>query len=305
MIRDYISFTPLSEGAIEGILESAPGSVSADELSEMLLGLCELSSDEVEVAVHLLSDALLIRVYDEGEYLFPSPVGLVDGWDFKRAVRLIAEYTVKEMIPLAFCEVSREDLAVLGEVFVSMDASAYEDDEDLFAVRVRNECMRLDDYPTCSGDRITLKRISTDSLHAYAALCRDEENNKFWGYDVSEDNLLDTDEYFLEVAEREFDIGIALTLGAYYGDDLVGEGVIYSFDYMGSASVAVRILPEYQRHGLGGETLSLLIGAARNMGLSELRGEVKLENERSMRMTSRYMNEYERDSDRAYYRLKL
>ena len=305
MTKEYITFTPLDGSSREEILKSVPEDVSTDELSEILDGLLELNFDGVEVAICILSDALLIRIFDNGEYIFPSPVGLKDGWDFKRAVRLIADYTVKEMIPLSFSEVMRDDLSSLGEVFRSMDASSYEDDEDLFAVRVRNECMRLGDYPTYHGERMTLREIDDGSLSEYAALCRDDENNKYWGYDVKEDNALDTDAYFLEVARSEFGRGVALTLGAYYEGTLIGEGTLYAFDYAGGASVAVRILPEYHGRGLGGETLSLLISAARDMGLLELFAEVRLENERSILMTRRYMTECYNDGRIAYFSLKL
>ena len=305
MNKEYISFTPLGKDTAEKIIESASDEISKEELEQIIAGLLDLNYDGVEVAVSLISDALLIRIYDNGEYIFPCPVGLIDGWDFKRAVRLIADYTVKEMIPLSFSEIMREDLVSLGEVFRSMDARAYEDDDDLFAVRVRNECMRLGDYPTLYGERITLGEIDESSLSEYAALCRDDENNKYWGYDVKEDNTLDTDEFFLEIVRHEFMNGISLTLGAFYNNRLIGEGVLYAFDYAGAASVAVRILSEYHGCGLGGETLSLLISEARNMGLLELYAEVKLENERSIAMTRRYMEEYFKDSEKVYFRLEL
>ena len=276
-----------------------------DEIREILDDLSLLSSEGVEVAVSLISDALLVRIFDSGEYLFPAPIGLRDGWDYKRAVRIIADYTIREMIPLVFTDVYRDELDMLSAVFSSMDAEAYPDDDDMFFVRVRNECMRLDVPPVRAHDGIVLSEIRDTDLETYAALCRDEENNKYWGYDASEDNKDDTDAYFLAVARREFDSGIAVTLGSYIDDKLIGEAVIYAFDYSGAAQLAVRILPEYQGKGLGSITLSALIQTAKDIGLTEVFAEVMTDNVRSLRMTSRYMTQYDRDGEKVYFKLKL
>lgn len=298
-----LSFNVLGEEMISGFLDdlSLRGG-DTEELSDILSDLLSLADEGVEAAVCYTPDVLFIRIFD-GEYLFPWPVGLRDGWDAREALSKIADYAVREMIPLVLTEVERDELPLLTSLFSSLDARAYEDDEDLFFIRVENECLRLSEMPTRSYGRIELKKIDKKSSARYAKLCRNEEVNKYWGYDFRLDEPNAADKYFLRVAEDEFRRGVAITLGAFVDGKLIGEGLIWGFDYRGCASLGVRLLPDYQGRGYGSEIFSALILLSEEIGLSELRAEVLHENVRSIALCKKFLHEYARDEEKVYYSL--
>ncbi|MBQ7363350.1 MAG: GNAT family N-acetyltransferase [Clostridia bacterium] len=297
------TFIPLSEGGGERVL---------DEVRELGLD-CELAGEVTDsfldmadgAAIALLPDCLLVRIYDGEKYVFLSPIGLIDPWDMKRAVVAVRDYAVREMIPLYFTDVMREELDVYTELFRFVDARAYDDDCDLFFLTVTNECDALDSIPKLVHGRVRLGEISEADARRYSELCESCEVNRFWGYDVSADNPECDMEYHLSVARREFASGCAVTLGVYLDSELIGEGVIYAFDMAGGASVALRLLPEHQGHGLGTETLGALIRIARDMGLLYLTAEVMLENFPSIAMTKKQMKCVSADGERVYFRLEL
>ena len=304
-MREHLSFTPLSEELILTLTEQRrEAGGDGDELCELLSDLLPLRDEGVEAAVCVRNDVLFIRIFD-GEYLFPWPVGLDDGWDAGTALTMLADYAVREMIPLVLTEVEREELPLLTSLFSSLNARAYEDDEDLFFIRVENECLRLEELPVRAFGRIRLAPINKKSLRRYAELCKSDEVNKYWGYDFREDEPNARDEYFLRVVNSEFERGVALTLGAYTEGKLIGEGVIYGFDYRGGAEVGLRLLPEYWGQGYGGEIFSALILLAEEIGLSRLRAEVLLSNGPSLALCAKFLHESARDDEKVYYSLQI
>jgi RimJ/RimL family protein N-acetyltransferase len=306
MSEKSISFRLLSGDTTDAVLsEFWSRGNDTSELSDILSDLSSFSDDGAEVAVCLIEDALLVRIYDTDRYLFTDPIGLIDGYDIKHALRLIASYCVREMIPLCFTDVPRDELGVYSDVFPLIDARIYDDDEDMFYVFVRNECDRLGSWPLIDMGRVSLSRITANELGDYSRLCRDAEVNKYWGYDVRDDNILDTDTFFLDVCEREFNMGVAITLGIFSDGVFIGEGVLYSFDYFGGASVGVRLLPEYQGLGLGREALAALIELGRSIGLKYLCAEILLLNDKSCRMALACMKETNRDGEKLYLKIDL
>ena len=303
MNKKIPSFSILSSDTARTVVAEA----EAKGLDAPLCGeiLDSLSGAPLEVAVSLLSDSLLVRVYDNDAYFFLSPVGLTSPWDMRGAVAAVRDYAVKEMIPLRFTDVMRGELGIYTELFRFVDAQAYEDDDDLFFISVSSECDALKEIPSVSFGRVTLGELREDAKDRYSELCVSDEVNRFWGYNVKEDNPNPDAEYFLSVAEREFSLGVALTLGVYLAGELIGEGVLYGFDMSGGASVALRLLPEYWGMGLGSETLSGLIEIARNMGLLYLSTEVALENAASIAMTGKQMKMLHNEGERAYFFLEL
>lgn len=264
-----------------------------------------MSEEVPEIAVSLLRDSVAVRIYDGEKYLFISPIGLADGWDIKGALDKIRAYAVKEMIPLIFTDVPRDSIDSYCEVFRYCRAEVYGDDDDLFFIEIDNECSLLDKIPTARSGNLSLSEIGNEDLEAYARLARDKELNKYWGYDVTEDNIEDKDEYFLDVARGEFNTGTAITLGVYLDFEFVGEAVIYDLDYKGGASIALRILPEHQGRGLGKRTLSLLISVADKIDLITLYGEAMEENLPSIGMTSHFMDIEKRENGRVYFKKTL
>ena len=250
-------------------------------------------------------DILYVRIYDTERYLFPMPFMLSDDADLRAACMLLARYTVREMIPLIISDVPREDVDFISEIFPHIDAWCYEDDEDSFAIKVNSECDMLDSVPMLEHDGIILGEILDTDKELYARLCRDRELNKYWGYDVDVDNPEGVSDYYLDVVRREFNDGVALTLAVRENGTFVGEAVIYDFDYLGGASVAVRILPENHGRGLGGRALVALTRLAAKIGLARIRSEILNVNAASVTMAAKVMNKVGSDENKTYFELAL
>lgn len=235
------------------------------------------------------SDVLYVRIFDGDRYVFPMPFALVDDVDIEMALINLSVYARRQLVPLIISDIPREYLEILTAVFPHIDATCYEDDDDTFFVRVNNECDLLESIPEAVSGDVRLDLISSDDAEDYAALCSDLELNKHWGYDASADNPDADANYYLSVVERELNDGVALTLAIRYRGRFAGEAVIYDFDYFGSASVAVRVLPEFHGMGVGTSALSALIELSSRIGLCSLRTEIMNENLASIKMTSKCM----------------
>lgn len=302
MENGRISFIPVSEAEGRFIAESERSGLDTELISEVLESFSDASED---IAVSLTDDALLVRIYDGEKYVFLSPIGLCDPWDLRGALLLIRDYAVREMIPLYFTDVMRSELEEYTALFRFVDARAYEDDDDLFFLVVSNECDALTELPRIDFKRVTLKKIASEDRELYASLCEDRELNRYWGYDVREDNPDCDGEYYLSVAEREFRTGVAITLGVYFEGKFIGEGTLYAFDMAGGASVSFRLLREYHGRGLGRDTLEALIELGRSIGLLYVNAEVMEENAPSVATTGKIMKRTGEDGGVVRYILRL
>ena len=225
--------------------------------------------------------------------------------DAREACIRLAAYAIRELIPLIITDVPRDELDFLCSVFPHIDAFTYEDDDDSFYVKVNNELDMLDGVPGIELDGITLDELTDSDKEKYARLCQDRELNQYWGYDVDVDNPDKVIEYYLEVVRRESSFGVAMALAVREDGELVGEATIYDFNYLGSALIAVRVLPECHGRGIGSRATKALIELARQMGLKEVRAEVYAKNEKSIKMTSKYMNVVDRTESKVIFALSL
>ena len=271
----------------EGIIRSLSIDESqSDDALEIILGLAESMGEGMESAFAYRDDVLYARIYDGERYVFPLPFMLTDEADAEGACITLAEYSMRELIPLIITDVPRDELEFLCSVFPHIDAYTYEEDDDTFYVKVNNECDMLDHVPCFELDGITLDEITDDDKDKYAELCRDREINKYWGYDADSDNPDGKAEFYLEVAERELRDGVAMALAIRENGEFVGEATIYGFDYRGGASIAVRVLKSCHSRGIGSRATCALIELAKEMGLDKLNAEILNENENSIKMTA-------------------
>ena len=279
----------------QGLSRSASHDLGIEEetvyafVEGLLADFTETVDPEEEVAVCYYGECLLFRIYSEG-YFFPCPLGLHGDADIGEALIALSDYTRRELIPLSLTDVPRELLDTLTDLFPHVDAAAYEDDEDSFFVRVCTECDMLETVPTLTEGELTLDALRPEDGEDYCRLSTDPEVNRYWGYDYSEDRPEADADYFLDVAEVEFNTGIALSFAVRQAGVFVGEAVIFDFDHRGSAMIAVRLLPERHGRGIGTATVRLLMRAAESIGLTLLRAEVMEKNVASIRMTERLMD---------------
>ena len=289
------------EGQITGVVPQN----FLDDCVEILESISDCLDDGMEVAYSYFDSVLYARIFDGERYLFPLPFLLTDDADLTEACRNLAIYARRELIPLIISDIPRDELSVLTDLFRYIDAACYEDDDDTFFVKVNNECDMCDGLPVLELDGIRLDALTEEDDAAYAELCRNRELNKFWGYDVDVDNPDAEDSYYRLVCERELSDGVAMTFAVRLEGELAGEATIYDFDYLGSASIAVRVLPEFQSRGVGSRSVRALIEVAGEIGLSELRTEIMNQNEASIKMTSKYMDVEKVEKDKTKFTLKL
>lgn len=289
----------------EGIIRelSIPDCLS-EEASEIVFGLAEAAGEEA-VAFSYLDKVLYARIYDGERYVFPLPFMLSEDADAEVACRNLALYSRRELIPLIITDVPRDEIEFLCSIFPHIDAYTYEDDDDTFYVKVNNECDMLDCVPSVELEGITLDALCDSDKAKYAELCRDRNLNKYWGYDAYADNPEADPDFYLRVAERELEDGVAITLAIRESGELVGEATIYDFDYVGSAEIAVRVLPECHSRGIGSRATRALIKLAKEIGLSSLRAEILEENDSSVKMTSKYMDVINSENGKVYFALTL
>ena len=305
-----LSFKILNEESFEDFVTEIGGMLSDTEyVREILSSFLELRDEGPEIAITEACGCLLARIYDE-QYLFVYPIEVSEDADVSGALIKISEYTRREMIPLILSDVPREEIDVVSRIFPHIDARAYSDDEDCFLVWVHSECDMLEAVPSITRGRVSLGEIlpNADDALAYARLCRDEEVNRYWGYDYKEDAPYAETEYFVKIADVEFRRGVALTLAVRLGGEggsLIGEAVFFDFDYFGSAMLAIRLLPEYQGQGYGSEVLSASLDIAVTIGLKSLRARVKLANIPSIKMTEKRMTRHADEGDEAVFSVSL
>ncbi len=281
----FIRLTDENSGEISKIL-SAERTDFEPEIFEIVSSFSDFSADECEFAFCVLGDFLLVRIFDGKVYSFVYPIALADGADEREALFEIGRYAMREEIPLMFCDVPAECVAALEEIFRFTESFC---DDEVYTVSVLSEISRCDEIPELFDGELSLSCLVEDDIPSYAALCRDRELNKYWGYDVSEDAPGAPDEYFYNAAAYALDDGVAVSLAVRVNGEFVGEAVLWGFDLHGSAELAFRILPEFQGRGFGERALKLLIRLGDEIGLCEMRASVKRENIPSVKLLDRNM----------------
>lgn len=232
---------------------------------------------------------LLVRICDGGEYLFSYPYPLTESADESGAVEEVALYALREGLPLVFIDVPRESLPILLMGFRHADVDAEDECADTYRVTVKSECALIKKAPEVTYGEVTLRELRDGDKEAYARICLDAENNKYWGYDFRDDEPDADADYFMSVAKNERALGTAISFAVLSGGEFVGEAALYAFDCRGGAEMAIRILPEYQGRGLSGDILNALFEVCRRIGLIRLYAEVFSENKPSIAFCSRYM----------------
>ena len=290
-----ISFYDLSENRIDAVLEKLPLPKSD------ALEIIESYMEGADAAVSGAFGCLIVRIYDGGEYLFSYPYSLTESADEGGAVEEVAQYAMREGLPLVFFDVPRDSLPVLLMGFRHADVDAEDESADTYRVTVKSECMLIKNAPEVTSGAVTLRELRYEDREDYARICLDTENNKYWGYDFREDEPRADAEFFINSALSERKIGTAISFAVLSGGEFVGEAALYAFDCRGGAETAIRILPEYQGRGLSGDILVALFEICKSIGLIRLYAEAFSENKPSVAFCSKYMELLSDDGRRAVF----
>ena len=102
---------------------------------------------------------------------------------------------------------------------------------------VLNELVNITEIPTLTTARLTLDALTDADKTAYAALCLDDDRNRWWGYDFRKDyDGTPYEDYFLAVAREDYARSRAVNFAVRLDGALIGEVVLYRFDSREKAS---------------------------------------------------------------------
>ena len=295
-----IMFYDLKKESARSISERLP--LPKEAALEIIDSYLESGSD---AAISGAFGCLIVRIYDAGEYLFSYPYPLTESADEAGAVEEIALYARREGLPIVFVDVPRESLPVLMMGFRHADIDAEDENADSYRVTVKSECSLIKKAPEITYGKVSLRELCDEDREAYARICLDAENNKYWGYDFREDAPDADADFFMNTAKNERALGTAISFAVLCDGAFIGESALYGFDCRGGAEVAIRILPEYQGRGLSGEILLATFEVCRSIGLMRLYSEVFSENIPSIAFCSKYMEIISDDGTRVVFMKNL
>lgn len=266
---EKISFKELGDDGAYEMLDTLGG-----EEKKFALEIIESFRDEdleIPSAFSVTDGAMLVRAYFQGDFYFTYPIMLSDSADISAAIDKTLRYAMLEAITPTFECVPREGLDLFfdnGYRHLVINKSQFDPSDETYSVTVRNEEMISPFYPEGEYEDITLFPLVDEDFRDYARLCRDVENNKYWGYDYREDFEADVpDEIFLKNAKKDYATHSSVALSVKKESTFLGEALISCFDFKGGADISIRLLPEYHGKGYGKKTLFALLEICRGLGL--------------------------------------
>ncbi len=162
---------------------------------------------------------------------------------------------------------------------------------------------RLKKIPSLETERLTLDAITLEDADDYNAIVLDKERNIWWGYD-DEGSLKEprTKESFYQVAQRDWEHRTAVNFAIRLDGKMIGEAVLYNFDFKGGAELGVRISSDYAKCGYGREAFQGVISwALYSLQMRRIFAKCYHENEASYKMLSSCMRKVRRDETFTYF----
>lgn len=178
-----------------------------------------------------------------------------------------------------------------------------------FYFEVTNPIDLVKEFPSISSERLDISLVKRGDWKDYASLAKDEEVNRYWGYDYR------TELRKGEVADASY-FGLSLLKDlqsrsfisfSIHGKDegFLGEVVLYHFTSLGGCEIGIRLRREEQGKGYGKEALSLFLDYLQgSLGLSYVEYESYLSNLPSLSLAEAlgFKKLYEDEERRHYLR---
>lgn len=158
------------------------------------------------------------------------------------------------------------------------------------------------EIPELATERLTLSALTEADIPAYNALVLDGDRNRWWGYDdVGGLGGPVEERSFFDVARRDFENRAAVNFAVRLEGKLIGEAVLYRFNYRGDAELGCRIDRAYAGRGYGTEAFAAVADwALYKVHLTRVLAKCYHENEASRKMLSSCMRPNGQD-DTFYY----
>ncbi|HIY78643.1 MAG TPA: GNAT family N-acetyltransferase [Candidatus Borkfalkia excrementavium] len=205
---------------------------------------------------------------------------------YQGAYPAIAQFFARRFCGEGIRYINREDDA--GDLGLRKSKLQYLPAEivDKYNLAIKRPIDTVSQFPRIKTERLTLKKIPEKDAARFARLAKDDDLNRWWGYDWHDDAPEDvSDAWFLEDVYADFKKKDEIRLGVYFGGELIGEAVLHNFGYRAEAEVGVRILREYQGRGFAREAVEGLFeyGFAK-LSLEKIEAKCFKENAPSERM---------------------
>lgn len=207
-----------------------------------------------------------------------------------------------KILPQNVIYLNREDDAGVRGLRISKLQYGPCDKLKKYSVKVNNELSNTNEIPVITTERLVLDAITADDAEKYFRLCTDAERNKYWGYDYTESVSDPQTDFFYLDQKKDFDNRCAMNLAIRYKGRFAGEVILYDFDFCGTCEIGVRILPEFDRRGIGKEAMNAVAEyAIYSLGIDKVRAKCFKENQPSKRMLSAIMNKAGEDEEFYYF----
>lgn len=157
--------------------------------------------------------------------------------------------------------------------------------------------------PVLKTKRLTLSAITVRDVKDYNEIVLDKERNKWWGYDdLGELKTPFHETSFLEVAEEDWKTYNAVNFAIRLDGKMIGEAVLYNFDFRGGAELGVRINKSYAGNGYGTEAFQAVCSwALYTVHMVKVVAKCFHENEASFKMLSSCMRKVGSDEKFDYF----
>ncbi len=120
--------------------------------------------------------------------------------------------------------------------------------------------MGITTHPTLKGEKVILNKITKKDSKNYFKLYTQVKNNKYWGYDYKKDvkNIDENTFYLLQKKDFKNKSNLCLAIRKKGNTELIGEVVLYNFDYKNNVEVGIRLFKKEQKKGYAKESLALI-----------------------------------------------
>ncbi len=286
---EKISFKELGYDDVFGMLETLPE--DEKRLAREIVESFDGEDFEIPCAFSVTDGVMLVRAYFKGFFYFMYPIPISENANLSAAIDKTLRYAMLESIIPQFEGVTEEGLEVFRSIgcrHLNIEKSQFDEDGETYSVIVQNEKMLSLFLPQGEFEDITLYPLVDEDTADYARLCRDTENNKYWGYDCREDFEPDApDSVFIENAKRDYRAQSAVALSIKKGKTFLGEALVSCFDFKGGADISIRIIRSRQGKGYAKKALEALLEICRKMELGTVYARVFNENLPSMSLFSK------------------